>query len=215
MLSRGKNIRLFQQDWMERLTHVHPAIPLVLFLPIIGIFLVESQLLQISLPAIAGLIIVGLGLWTIIEYGLHRLLFHFTPRGCIQRRIYYLIHGIHHDDPNDATRLVMPPILAIPLASAFYLLFLSFFGGRYSPAIFAGFLLGYLIYDYSHFFIHHGRAKSKWTKYIKRHHLYHHHTHDGTNFGVSSSLWDIVFGTLGTRPAADDRRTAHNESTTR
>jgi hypothetical protein len=64
--------------------------------------------------------IVGLILWTLIEYGVHRFVFHFKPRNAWQERISFLFHGVHHAQPMAKSRLVMPPAVSIPLALLFH-----------------------------------------------------------------------------------------------
>ncbi|MBI4366313.1 MAG: sterol desaturase family protein, partial [Deltaproteobacteria bacterium] len=196
MLNRGKNIRLFRAEWMERISHVHPAIPACLFLPLVVLLLARSARDGVPLATAAGMAFAGLAAWTLAEYLTHRLVFHFTPRGPVQKRVAYIIHGIHHDDPHDATRLVMPPIISLLLTPPVYGLCASLFGHALGPVFFAGFTLGYLWYDYTHFYLHHGRPASAVGRFLKRHHLRHHYAHDGVNFGVSNPFWDIVFGTL-------------------
>ena len=67
---------------------------------------------------------------------------------------------------------------------------------RIAEPFFAGFILGYLVYDGSHYAIHHFRMRSGFLLLIKKHHMLHHHAdHDG-GFGVSSPLWDHVFRTM-------------------
>ena len=57
--------------------------------------------------------------WTLTEYWLHRIVFHFEPEKGIGARLHWIIHGVHHDHPNDPLRLVMPPALSVPLAALF------------------------------------------------------------------------------------------------
>lgn len=193
-LNPGKKIRLFQSPILEATSHVHPAIPAILYVPLILFLYTRASFKGVTFMEIAEISLLALLTWTFFEYLLHRFLFHFPPENAWQRRLHYMFHGIHHDDPNDATRLVMPPIFSIFLALLFFPLFSWLMGPLFGPVFFAGFTIGYLAYDYIHFFVHHSGSKNKALLYLKRQHLYH-HVHDHENYGVSSPLWDFVFGT--------------------
>ncbi|NDC42453.1 MAG: fatty acid hydroxylase, partial [Chitinophagia bacterium] len=107
-------------------------------------------------------------------------------------RIIYTMHGVHHEYPRD--RLFMPPLPSILLASVlFYGMQLPL--GRFAYAFFPGFLLGYLAYGSMHYAIH-AFAPPRWLKALWRNHHLHHYKHPDKGFGVSSVLWDIVFGTV-------------------
>jgi sterol desaturase/sphingolipid hydroxylase (fatty acid hydroxylase superfamily) len=108
--------------------------------------------------------------------------------------LHFIVHGVHHDYPNDAKRLVMPPAVSIPLAAVFYLFFFAFCG-RFAPPIAAGFAAGYVCYDSIHYAIHHFPMKSGILNRLKQHHLRHHFQDDRTGYGVSSPLWDYIFRT--------------------
>ena len=56
--------------------------------------------------------------WTLTEYWLHRFVFHFEPEKGIGARLHWIIHGVHHDHPNDPLRLVMPPSVSVPAERA-------------------------------------------------------------------------------------------------
>lgn len=208
-LPRGKAIRLFENPILEKLTHVHPLTPAFFWLPVITVFLYRSffnfglNAIQIGTFALLGLIV-----WTLTEYLMHRFVFHFTNDHKIVQRIHHLIHGIHHDDPEDATRLVMPPTAAVILAAVLWVIFRVLFGPVYIEPFFAFFLLGYLIYDYTHFYIHHFIPKSKWGKRLKQHHMLHHYATEGAMWGVSSPLWDWILGTAQEKKSSVKSRTA-------
>ena len=193
--SKNESPRLFESSFMEFFSKVHPVTPMVIFLPTIAwlIYLaVESR--GLSIGAAAGLFALGLLIWTLIEYAMHRYLFHYEPRSRFGKRIHFLVHGAHHDYPQDASRLVAPPAFSIPVAAFFYLLFLGVFG-RVAPAPFAGFLLGYLCYDMIHYATHHFPMKRGIGLWLRQYHMRHHYKDDHHGFGVSNPLWDYVFGT--------------------
>jgi sterol desaturase/sphingolipid hydroxylase (fatty acid hydroxylase superfamily) len=137
-----------------------------------------------------------MGIWTLTEYWLHRKFFHWEPDNAIGRRMHFIIHGVHHDHPNDKLRLVMPPGASIPLAALFFGLFYLVFGLPTGLPLFAGFLIGYLVYDYTHYYVHHFVPKSDLGKRLREQHMRHHFQDHRYGFGVSSPLWDVVFRTL-------------------
>ena len=146
--------------------------------------------------------LIGLFLWTLAEYTLHRFLFHHEPANAFQERLFFLFHGIHHAQPQVKTRLVMPLPVSIPMAILFYGLFTLVLGTllkspEWVAPLMSGFLIGYLVYDLTHYATHHFAMRSGYARYIKRYHMQHHYKDAGTRFGVSSPLWDWVFGTPG------------------
>jgi dihydroceramide fatty acyl 2-hydroxylase len=102
---------------------------------------------------------------------------------------------VHHDYPNDATRLVMPPSVSIPLAVLFWVLFALIFG-HFAPGLSAGFAFGYVCYDSIHYATHHFAMKNRMGLWLKQYHLWHHYKDDQAGYGVSSPLWDYVFRTF-------------------
>lgn len=188
---------MFENELLEKFSRIHPATPFVVYVPMIGALLLRTWARQLDPVVALGLCALGLFVWTLAEYWLHRLVFHWykdTPWG---RRVHFLLHGVHHDYPNDGDRLVMPLLTSVPLAVLFYAAFYFAFGGvRLAEPFFAGFAMGYLLYDGTHYAVHHFKQTSRIGKYIKRHHMLHHHAdHDG-GFGVSTPLWDYVFRTM-------------------
>ncbi len=203
-IQSGKEpIRLFESDFLEFFTHIHPAVVLAIWLPVVGYFLARAVILRSSAGGWLHIPLgfaVGLFVWTLAEYVLHRFVFHFHPRTPRQERISFLFHGVHHAQPMSKTRLVMPPALSIPLALLFYGLFYGVVAGllgagRWVAPLFAGFASGYLIYDMLHYSMHHFRLKGGYLQWMRRHHMRHHAQTPELRFGVSSPLWDIVFRT--------------------
>lgn len=196
-------IRLFKSDFLEFFSHISPVTVVVIWLPVAVFFLVKGVL---DLPAGMSAAVIPLGfvlglfLWSAAEYLLHRFVFHFRARSPRQEKIIFLFHGVHHAQPQCKTRLVMPPVVSIPLAVIFYGLFSLVFGtllGAWSWIFptFAGFIIGYLIYDITHYATHHFAMRSGVLKFLKRYHMQHHYKTPNQRFGVSSPLWDWVFGT--------------------
>ena len=208
--------RMFKANWMESLSHVRPWVPHAIFVPVIVAALVAA--LRADTPArTAVLALGGLIFWSLTEYVIHRSLFHppqwieddtrrivaslgpgdavVTALPTLRHKFYFLVHGVHHDYPNDSTRLVMPPSVSIPLAAAFFFLFREVLGSG-AAAAFTGFAAGYLAYDTIHFATHHASTRSALARVWKRRHFRHHYADSSRDFGVSSPLWDIVLGTI-------------------
>jgi sterol desaturase/sphingolipid hydroxylase (fatty acid hydroxylase superfamily) len=197
---------MFESRLLDALSRVHPVVPLIIFVP--GIVLLEAWgLSNVSVPVAVGLLIAGYALWTLFEYWLHRLVFHFEPADGIGARLHWIIHGVHHDHPNDPMRLVMPPAVSIPLAAAVFGLLYLAFGSSYAPGIGAGFFLGYLVYDMMHYYLHHFRPRGWLGRMLRERHMRHHFQDDTRGFGISAPYWDEVFGTsTRARPSAPVER---------
>ncbi len=185
---------MFESRVLDALSRVHPAVPVLIFLPAI-VALVAWSLSQLSVLATIGLVAGGYALWTLFEYWLHRIVFHFEPERGIGARMHWIIHGVHHEHPNDPLRLVMPPAVSVPLgAIVFCLLFLAF-GERYAPGLGAGFFAGYLAYDLIHYYIHHFTPRGWLGRILRERHMRHHFQDDTKGFGISAPYWDEVFRT--------------------
>jgi sterol desaturase/sphingolipid hydroxylase (fatty acid hydroxylase superfamily) len=188
--------RMFQHPLLERMSRIPPWQPPAIFLPIIlwtgyrGWSLLGQPVTWLTL--FAG----GLMIWTFMEYVLHRFVFHLAPQNALGKRLIWILHGVHHDWPNDKLRLVFPPSLSLPLAYGFWLLFSRVFGSVDAYAAFSGLATGYLAYDMIHYAVHHFAPASAVGRYLRRYHLSHHFKQSDRGFGVSSPLWDVVFGTL-------------------
>ena len=195
--ARKTTCRMFETPLIERFSRVHPAAPFTFYLPIIGYLGYRAFSNGIAVAPFVALILAGIFLWSLAEYILHRWVFHYIGPRPWQRRMYFIIHGVHHDYPSDADRLVMPLGASIPMGVVFYILFRVIAGPVHGDPFFMGFGLGYLAYDGMHFALHHFRMSSRAGKWLKRYHMIHHHTGVDARYGVSSPLWDYVFRTTG------------------
>jgi len=196
-LRQGTTTRMFKSDLVELFSRVHPATPFVVWLPVVAWMLWRSQSrADLGAAGLAGTVVAGVFAWTLAEYLLHRVLFHWESDTAWGRRLHFVVHGVHHDYPDDKDRLVMPPGLSIPLGAAFFLLFRGLLGAGLGEPLFAGFALGYLAYDGTHYAVHHFKLTSAIGRRLRRHHMFHHHSDPDGGFGVSSPLWDLVFRTM-------------------
>lgn len=190
--------QMFETPIIEGFSRVHPLMPFVFWLPILGFFVYASLQSALSAPVIALLVIAGMLLWSLTEYLLHRYLFHRITGTYAGRRFYFVLHGVHHDFAMDTTRLVMPLGVSIPLGVVVYWLLRFPLGPVLIDPVFVGFGIGYLLYDGIHYATHHFRMTSAIGGWLKRYHMVHHHTGESARWGVSSPLWDIIFRTSGT-----------------
>ena len=185
---------MFDRAWMDRFTRVHPAVVPLIFVPTI-LIMGYIGATNTSTWRFFAYLVVGYVLWTLTEYWLHRVVFHFEPDNGIGARMHWMIHGVHHDHPNDPLRLVMPPSVSVPLTLLFGWLFTLAAGWEWGIAIFSGFLVGYLAYDMLHYATHHHVPRSRLGRRLRELHMRHHFQDDHTGFGVSAPYWDHVFGT--------------------
>lgn len=185
---------MFESNLLDKLSRVHPVVPLVIFIPAIAVLFALGQEGTPALEVIAW-IAGGWVFWTLTEYWLHRLVFHFEPEDGIGARLHWIIHGVHHDHPNDPLRLVMPPSVSVPLALVFWGLFHLVIGGQSADLFACGFLVGYLVYDMTHYALHHHKPRTRLGKLFYELHMRHHFQDHTRGFGVSSPWWDIVFRT--------------------
>jgi dihydroceramide fatty acyl 2-hydroxylase len=193
---------MFESDLLDKLSRVHHTVPVILFLPAI-VLLARHAVFELGTLATLAWAAGGYVFWTLTEYWMHRIVFHFEPEDGIGARLHWIIHGVHHDHPNDPLRLVMPPSVSVPLAFMFYGLFVLVIGGAYTPAFAAGFLAGYLGYDMTHYHLHHHVPKSRIGRRLREQHMRHHFQDDTRGFGVRAPWWDVVFGTAPRKRRAD------------
>jgi sterol desaturase/sphingolipid hydroxylase (fatty acid hydroxylase superfamily) len=195
MRASPESPRMFESDFIDAFSRVPWFVVPLLYLPISAGFFLRGVGAVGPLAAL-GLAAAGWLVWTWTEYWFHRTLFHWTPRTSWGPRMHFLMHGVHHDWPGDRFRLVMPPAVSLTLLAGFYLLFKLALGpALFLPAL-GGFVFGYMVYDCTHYALHHARWRRKAFVRLKAHHMNHHFNQSGRKFGVSTTLWDRVFRTF-------------------
>ncbi len=142
-------------------------------------------------------VLAGLFLWTLVEYLIHRFVLHNV--------VYFRdLHDQHHASPTD--------LIGTPIWISFSLLTLAVllpsclaFGIAKGCGFTFGVTAGYLTYSFAHHVLHHWRMVPGHPLYgWKRQHALHHFRHDEGNFGVTTLLWDHVFGTALKGPKPRD-----------
>ena len=188
--------RMFQNDFVDLFSRTHPAIVPILFVPGAGVLFAYS-ILRTDLGWIATALLAfgGFVSWTFAEYWLHRLFFHWKPEGRWGERMHFLVHGVHHTWPRDKYRLVMPPAVSISLYFLFLGIFLLTLGPVYTWGFHSGFVVGYMFYDLTHYYLHHFTPRSASGRRLKKNHMLHHFKDHTRRFCVSNLMWDRFFGT--------------------
>ena len=187
---------LFQSKWVEGLTRTHIAAPLTVF-GIISSVLIYIGFTRFALSAgqLVGLFFAGLLFFTLIEYVMHRFVFHIPANTPKREKFAYAVHGVHHDYPKDKDRLAMPLILSIPLSGVFFLVYYAIMD-VYAFGFLPGFLIGYSSYLWVHYMVHAFRVPNNAFKILWVHHGIHHYKEPERAFGVSSPFWDQIFRTM-------------------
>lgn len=204
------SIRVFRNDLVERwFATSHPVLPGVWF----GGFIVWGLVVGFVNPSVgvvAGLGLYALGVlaWTLLEYTLHRFVFHHVPRPDFNSKLrQFMAHGYHHEFPNDPWRLVAPPLMSWPIAIVVWFLYRAALGPDLVWPLFGGTCAGYLAYDWIHYYTHHFTPTTAVGKTLRRLHMVHHFANADANHGISSPLWDFVFRTYQARGQAQGSST--------
>lgn len=191
-------LKVFQNDFVEKwFATSHPILPGVWF----GGFIAWGLVVPFVNPAVgvvAGLGLYALGVlgWTLLEYVLHRFVFHHVPAADFGSKLrQFMAHGYHHEFPNDPWRLVAPPLMSWPIALVVWAGYRLALGPDLVWAAFGGTCAGYLAYDWTHYYTHHFVPTNPIGKTLRRLHMIHHFANADANHGISSPLWDFVFRT--------------------
>jgi len=132
---------------------------------------------------------VGIGVigWTLVEYLMHRFVFHRVP-------LIRDMHEAHHENHDDL--LGTPAWISLPALALVGLGLIGVFGIAAGSALTTGLTLGYWWYIGVHHIVHHWRLPAHGYAFrLKRRHALHHHFDESANFGVTSGVWDYAFGT--------------------
>lgn len=195
----------FSSRWLNACTMmVWWAVPLTWIPVILSSILFASG--RLPHTTVLALYVMGTVLWTLYEYIFHRFVFHavrMLPNSRLLFMLHFTAHGVHHLVPMDRMRLVMPPLLLLALATPVTLAIRAMgVSWPATAALQAGTLSGYVAYDMLHYAFHHARIrKDTFLQRVKTHHMDHHYVDPDRGFGVSSAVWDYVFGTDFVRTA--------------
>ena len=187
---------LMSNPFLEKLTRTHISIPLIIF-SVISAILIYYGIVEkgFTVPGMILLFFSGMFFFTLVEYLMHRYLYHLPATTPKREKLAYTMHGVHHDYPKDKSRLAMPPILSLIIATLFFVIYRGLMGD-YAFGFLAGFLMGYTAYLAVHYSIHAFRVPGNFLKFLWHHHSIHHYREPDRAFGVTSPLWDKIFGTM-------------------
>ena len=174
MVNPVRDVRLFDNGFCEFFSKTPwYAIPLAYFPLIIYHLSLNGLGWELTIP----LFLAGIFSWTWVEYMLHRFVFHGEdyesfPKNRLIYVLHFCIHGIHHCFPMDRFRLVFPPL---PGYGVYYFLlrpaYENLIPAVYFNAFFAGGLVGYVLYDVTHYFLHHSTPKDGYVRNLKIYHM--------------------------------------------
>lgn len=189
--------QLFKNPILERLSRTHIAVPLVIFFTYsISLLYWNVTHTSLSLGLSIVMFILGMIAFSLVEYLIHRYLFHMPTYTQFREKLQYTMHGVHHEFPKDKDRLAMPPLLSITIATMFLFLFRLALGDLVFSFL-PGFLVGYALYLAIHYMVHAYQPPKNFLKHLWINHSVHHYKEGVGVYGVSSPLWDYVFGTMG------------------
>jgi dihydroceramide fatty acyl 2-hydroxylase len=195
---------MFESDFVDAFSRIPWWVVPLLYVPTTAVLVGLALQAGVSLPLVAVQMGVGWFVWTLMEYWLHRTVFHWVPDVWWGEKFHFFLHGVHHQWFNDRYRLVMPPAASIAVAvvvfgalSALGAVTSAWIDPSWVYAVFAGIVVGYMFYDLTHYYIHHAKPTNRVMLALRSHHNKHHHNarYAGKKFGVSCTLWDHVFGT--------------------
>ncbi len=194
--SKGSK-QLFENSVLEKLTRTHISVPLIIFGVYAGLLLYWNMVhTTISMGTTILLFWMGFIFFTLFEYLMHRFVFHMDTYSKWREKVQYIIHGVHHEFPKDKQRLAMPPLLSITIATVL-LLFFQLIMGDYTFSFLPGFITGYSYYLTVHYLVHAHQPPKNFLKILWVNHSIHHYKEDEhVLYGVSSPLWDYLFGTM-------------------
>lgn len=189
------SVPVFKNRFLDRLTRAPFYVPitfLIIFTSSLIYWNVSNS--YVSFGEAIPLFVGGWLLFTLVEYLMHRFLYHISAPTEKREKFQYTIHGVHHEYPKDKLRLAMPPVPMMMLAALFLSVFYLILNTM-AFVTFAGFTIGYILYLFTHYSVHVMNPPKNFFKILWINHAIHHYSQEDYCFGVSSPLWDYVFGT--------------------
>jgi sterol desaturase/sphingolipid hydroxylase (fatty acid hydroxylase superfamily) len=188
--------QLFKNPILEKLTRTHISVPLVIFFCYsTGLLYWSASHTTLSVVSTIGMFFLGFFAFTWVEYITHRYVFHMSTETEKRAKMQYTMHGVHHEFPRDKDRLAMPPVLSISISTLLLFLFRLVLGDLVFSFL-PGFLVGYAFYLSVHYMVHAFQPPKNIMKILWINHSMHHYKEGAEVFGVSSPLWDYVYGTM-------------------
>jgi sterol desaturase/sphingolipid hydroxylase (fatty acid hydroxylase superfamily) len=203
--------QLFENPILEKLTRTHISVPLIIFFTYAaGLLYWNTQYTSLSVITTIILFLVGILTFTWVEYMVHRYVFHMKTYTDLRAKMQYTMHGVHHEFPKDKDRLAMPPLVSITIATVLLLIF-KVIMGDFVFAFLPGFIVGYASYLSVHYMVHAYPPPKNFFKALWVNHGVHHYKDGEVVFGVSSPLWDYIYGTMKLKEG-EDRKNSPDHS---
>eukprot|EP00899_Mesostigma_viride_P003899 jgi/Mesvir1/1350/Mv19483-RA.3 len=159
--------RFFYSDIVEFLSRTEWYVVPLLWLPLAFLLIAGASVLASSLLHVVGAMAAGIMVWTLVEYGIHRFVFHLPTSSYWGNSLHFIVHGCHHKHPLDRLRLVFPPAAICNIVITIFAVNLVAFRTTYALAMGGGTMVGYAVYDCIHYYLHHGKPKSGYLKKVK------------------------------------------------
>jgi sterol desaturase/sphingolipid hydroxylase (fatty acid hydroxylase superfamily) len=193
--------QLFENPILEKLSRTHISVPLIIF-AVYSLSLLYWSITHTSLSVSTTVLLffTGVLIFTWVEYMVHRHVFHMRVINKMREKLQYTMHGVHHEFPKDKDRLAMPPLLSVTISTVLLLL-LRLIMGDFAFAFLPGFLVGYAAYLGVHYMVHVYPPPKNVFKALWINHSVHHYKDGEVVFGVSSPLWDYIYGTMHEKKA--------------
>jgi sterol desaturase/sphingolipid hydroxylase (fatty acid hydroxylase superfamily) len=195
---------MFESDVVDVFSRIPAWVVPTIYVPMVVGLMVYGAFAGVSVAWLLAQFALGWFVWTLMEYWLHRTVFHWVPDAPWGERFHFYLHGVHHKWFTDKYRLVMPPAASLGTAVVVYgalhglgWLTSAWVSPTWTYGVFAGIAMGYMVYDCTHYYIHHFKPKGPIGRALRAHHNKHHHNaaFAEKKFGVSTTLWDHVFRT--------------------
>lgn len=138
---------------------------------------------------------IGFGTWNVLEYIMHRFIFH---NHTLPRKVYRYLgngHRGHHRHPNRFKKFFLPATLTVPISLLCLVGYISMLGLQSSVWCYTGLIIGLYSYELMHYLAHYGTSKLKFLRYMRKHHLSHHFADSHSNYMVSNPVLDMVLTT--------------------
>lgn len=135
-------------------------------------------------------------IWTVLEYGLHRFIFHWNPCNTTLRKLVFQLHLAHHADPRNPKKIPVWLIFTIPVSTMILSILYAWTTSLFSAVgIMVGLWTGFLYYEWVHYNVH-VNCQTYGIGWHRKQHFLHHFLDQRTCYGVTSPVWDLVFGTF-------------------
>ena len=163
---------------------------------------ISAVITGIELGASSWTAVAGVSVWPVLEYVMHRFIFHHKPGTRVSRTLSYSLHGLHHAFPNDKYRLVLPVTLSVPWSFLYMFVCMQAMSPPAALTFTAGTATSYATYDILHYVIHHMHRVRRWRLFAaaKHRHINLHHMRNwDADYGITTGVVDSVIHHINRR----------------